>query len=106
MLYKHKKWNVKETISIKKELSDFKKTAYKYGRVKDLKDAFKEHSVDEEWHKGNAENWLKEQEEIYCAKYEIVDIVFVREYVYPNGKMGKGCLFVIIDRDNTAVPKI
>lgn len=40
-------------------LSDFLKMAYKYGKVKELKEAFEELPV-EEWHKGNAENWLKE----------------------------------------------
>lgn len=54
---------------MQKELSDFLKTAYEYGRVKDLKEAFEEFPVEEEWHKGNAENWLKEQEEIYNIEY-------------------------------------
>jgi len=54
--------------------------AYKYGKVKDLKEAFEEFPVEEEWHKGSAENWLKEQEETYSAEYEIGDIVFVKEY--------------------------
>lgn len=35
-----------------KELSDFLKTAYKYGKVKDLKLAFKEFPVEEEGYKG------------------------------------------------------
>lgn len=43
-----------------KELSDFLKTAYKYGKVKDLKEAFKEFPVEEEWHKGKIENVIKE----------------------------------------------
>ena len=46
---------------MKEELSDFLKTAYKYGRVKDVKEAFEEYPVEEEWHKGDAENWIKEQ---------------------------------------------
>ncbi len=46
---------------MKEELSDFLKTAYKYGKVKDVKEAFEEYPVEEEWHKGNAENWIKEQ---------------------------------------------
>ncbi len=48
---------------MKEEISDFLKTAYKYGKVKDVKEAFEEYPVEEEWHKGNAENWIKEQEE-------------------------------------------
>lgn len=43
-----------------KELSDFKKTAYKYGKVKDLKEAFEEYPVEEEWHKGKVENLKSE----------------------------------------------
>lgn len=89
---------------MKEELSDFLKIAYEHNKVKDLKEAFEEFPVEEEWHKGNAENWLKEQEEIYSVEYEIGDIVFVKEYIYPDGKIGKDHLFVIIDKDNTAVP--
>ena len=40
----------KVNILVKEELSDFLKTAYKYGKVKDVK----------EWHKGKIENVLKE----------------------------------------------
>lgn len=62
-----------------KELSDFLKTAYKYGKVKDLKDAFEEYPVEEEWHKGKVENVLNEDYKSYSF-YEIGDIVFVKEY--------------------------
>ena len=44
---------------MQRELSDFLKIAYQYGKVKDLKDAFEEFPVEEEWHKGNAENLAK-----------------------------------------------
>lgn len=50
---------------MKEDLSDFLKTAYKYNKVKDLKEAFEEYPVEEEWHKGNAENWLREQKGSY-----------------------------------------
>lgn len=91
---------------MQKELSDFLKVAYEYGKVRELKEAFEEYPVEEEWHKGNAENWLREQEESYNVNtsYEIGDIVFVKEYIYSNGKIGKDHLFVIIDKDNTAIP--
>ncbi len=89
---------------MKEEISEFLKTAYKYGKVKDVKEAFDEYPVEEEWHKGNAENWIKEQEEQYSVECKIGDIVFVKEYVYYDGKIGKNHLFVIIDQDNTAVP--
>lgn len=88
---------------MKEDLSDFLKIAYKYGRVKDLKEAFEEFPVKEEWHKGKVENVLNEDSEKY-EYYNIGDIVFVSVYIYPDGKMGSNHLFVIIDRDNTAVP--
>ena len=88
---------------MQKELSDFLKMAYEHGKVKDLKDAFEEYPVEEEWHKGKIENVLKENSESYNF-YEIGDIVFVREYSYPNGEKGNNHFFVIIDQDNTAVP--
>ncbi len=88
---------------MKEGLSDFLKTAYEHGKVRDLKDAFKEYPVDEEWHKGKIENILKENNESYNF-YEIGDIVFVREYSYPDGKICNNHFFVIIDQDNTAVP--
>lgn len=89
---------------MKEELSEFLKIAYKYNRVKDLKDAFQEYPVEEEWHKGKVENILKEDNETYKIEYEIGDIVFVKEYTYSNGKIGNNHFFVIIDKDNTAVP--
>ncbi len=45
---------------MQKELSDFLKTVYEHGKVKDLKEAFEEYPVEEEWHKGKIENVLKE----------------------------------------------
>lgn len=88
----------------KEELSDFLKTAYKYGKVRDLKEAFEEFPVEEEWHKGRIENVIKEDSETYNIDYEIGDIVFVREYMYSDGKIENNHFFVIIDQDNTAVP--
>lgn len=71
---------------MKEELSDFLKIAYKYNRVKDLKEAFEEYPVEEEWHKGKIENVLKEDSEYYNISYNIGDIVFVKEYSYSDGK--------------------
>ena len=68
-----------------KNLSEFIKIAYKYGKVKDLSEAFKEYPVEEEWHKGKIENILEEKDEQY-NNYEIGDIVFVENYYYFNGK--------------------
>lgn len=88
---------------MKANSSEFLKIAYKYGRVKDLEEAFEEFPVEEEWHKGKVENVLSEDSEKYDY-YNIGDIVFVSVYLYPDGKMGSNHLFVIIDIDNTAIP--
>ena len=37
-------------------MSDFLKIAIKSGRVKDVKEAFMDYPVEEEWHKGKIEN--------------------------------------------------
>lgn len=89
---------------MKEELSDFLKTAYKYDKVKEVKEAFEEYPVEEEWHKGKIENVLEESEEIYNTNYNVGDIVFVKEYLYSNGETGNNHFFVIIDQDNTAIP--
>lgn len=88
---------------MKEDLSEFLKIAYQYGRVKDLKEAFEEYPVEEEWHKGKVKNVLKEDSKIYSI-YEIGDIIFVKEYTYSDGKIGNNHFFVIIDQNNTAVP--
>ena len=89
---------------MKKELSEFLKAAYKAGRVKDVKEAFKEYPVENEWHKGKIENVINEEQIQYESHYSIGDIVFVKEYLYPDGKKGANHFFVIIDQDNIAVP--
>lgn len=89
---------------MKEELSDFLKTAYKYDKVKEVKEAFEEYPVQEEWHQGKIENVLEESEEIYNTNYNVGDIVFVKEYLYSNGATGNNHFFVIIDQDNTAIP--
>ena len=88
---------------MKENLSEFLKIAYKYGRVRNLEEAFEEFPVEEEWHKGKVENFLNEDSEKYDY-YNIGDIVFVSVYIYPDGKIGSNHLFVIIDKDNTAIP--
>lgn len=84
-------------------LSEFIKNAYKYNKVKELKDAFDEYPVEEEWHEGKIENVLMESNEKYNY-YNIGDIVFVNEYKYSDGTKGNNHLFVIIDQNNIAVP--
>lgn len=44
---------------MKEEMSDFLKIAYKYNRVKDLKEAFEEYPVQDEWPEGKIENVLR-----------------------------------------------
>lgn len=89
---------------MKNELSEFLKIAYEHDKVRNLKEAFEEYPVDEEWHKGKIENIVKEKDTSYDEEYAIGDIVFVKEYLYSDGKIGNNHLFVIIDQDNTAVP--
>lgn len=89
---------------MKEELSEFLKIAYKHNRVKKLEEAFEKYPVEDEWHKGKIENVLKEESEEYKSDYEIGDIVFVKKYNYSNGNQGANHLFVIIDKNNTAVP--
>jgi len=43
---------------MKEVVSDFLKIAYKYSKVKDLKEAFEEFPVEEEWHKGKVESFI------------------------------------------------
>ena len=88
---------------MKKEEDDFLEYALKSGRIRPVEDAFLEFPVEEEWHKGKVENVLNEDSTKYDF-YEIGDIVFVSVYMYPNGKLGSNHLFVIIDKDNTAIP--
>lgn len=91
-------------MKMKEDLSDFLKIAYEYNKVRDLKEAFEEYPVEDEWHKGKIENVIKEAKENYNENYDVGDIVFVREYSYSDVRIGNNHFFVIIDQDNTAVP--
>lgn len=86
-----------------KGLSEFMEFAYKCNKVRDIKEAFDEYPVEEEWHEGKIENVLKETDVEYNL-YEIGDIVFVKKYYYPDGSKGENHFFVIIDQNNIAVP--
>ena len=88
---------------MKEEISDFLKFAKEKGKIKELDEAFIEYPVEEEWHKGDINNFFKEDIEKY-DEYKIGDIVFVEEYKYSDGKIGKKHLFVIVEKDNYAVP--
>lgn len=52
-----------------KEVSDFFKIAYKYNKVRDIKEAFEEFPIEEEWHKGKIENVLREETVTYGVEY-------------------------------------
>ncbi len=86
------------------EYSEFIKKAYAMGRVKDLSDAFKDYPPEEEWHHGDAISYLGESNVEYLANYSVGDIVYVKEFLYPDGSAGRNHLFVIVDKDNIAVP--
>ena len=73
------------------------------GRIQDVSEAFKEFPAENEWHKGKIESFLEEEKEVY-DQYNVGDIVFVKEYLYKNGKKGTNHIFVIIEKDNYAVP--
>lgn len=87
------------------EDKSFLDIAKENGRIRDIKEAFEEYPVKEEWHEGKMENvlTLKENSQKYSI-YKIGDIVFVSEYRYDNGEKGKNHLFVIIEQNNLAVP--
>ena len=88
---------------MEKERRDFFEKLKKSGRIKDVSEAFKEFPPEEEWHKGDPNSFLFEETEKY-GEYEIGDIIFVKEFQYSNGFKGTNHLFVIIERDNYAVP--
>lgn len=87
---------------------EFLKKIKEIGKIKPVEDAFKEYPVEEEEHKGKIESYLSVAEESekysYETTYNIGDIVYVKTYKYENGEMGKNHLFVIINKDNLAVP--
>ena len=85
--------------------NQFLRIAKEKGKIRDIKEAFEEYPVEEEWHQGKIEKILQVQEESedYYI-YEIGDIVFVNEYTYDDGNKGKNHLFVIIEQNNLAVP--
>ena len=84
--------------------SDFIKKAYEMGRVKDSSEAFKDYPPEEEWHHGDAISLIGESKVEYLAKYSIGDIVYVKEFLFPDGSVGIDHLFVIVEEDNKAVP--
>ena len=88
-----------------KDVKDFLEVAKKSGRIRDVKEAFIEYPVENEWHKGKISNILElnDNSEEYFI-YKIGDIVFVNDYRYDNGAKGNNHLFVIIEQNNLAVP--
>lgn len=89
---------------MKNNYSAFIKKAYEVGRVKDSSETFKDYPPEEEWHHGDAISFLGESKVEYLSKYSIGDIVYVKEFLFLNGSVGKNHLFVIIDDNNISVP--
>ena len=85
------------------EDEEFIELLKKSGRIRDVEEAFKEFPPEEEWHKGDIDSFVAEETEKY-GEYEVGDIVFVERFIYSNGKEGIRHLFVIIEKDNYAVP--
>lgn len=46
-------------------MSEFLKMAYKKGKVKELQEAFEEYPVENEWHKGKEDFFIREDTEEY-----------------------------------------
>ena len=88
---------------MKENKMNFVEYLYKTENVKDASEAFREFPPENEWHKGKIENILSEQKEIYTI-YSVGDIVYVKDYQYEDGSIGTNHLFVIIDKDNIAIP--
>ena len=84
-----------------KDVKDFLEVAKKSGRIRDVKEAFIEYPVENEWHKGKISNILElnDNSEEYFI-YKIGDIVFVNDYRYNNWAKGNNHLFVIIEQNN------
>lgn len=80
-------------------MSKFVDEMRKKGLVKPASEAFKEYPVELEDHKGDVNYFIKEKIVPY-GKYEVGDIVFVKEYKYEDGSIGNNHLFVVVDDDN------
>lgn len=87
---------------------EFVKRIKEIGKIKDVREAFIKYPVEEEEHKGKIESYIAIAEEgekyYYKSGYKVGDIVYVKEYFYKNGERGTNHLFVIIGKDNFAVP--
>jgi len=88
---------------MKEELSDFAKYVLENNLARPLSEAFEEFPVEEEYHKGEIEYFLRE-DTIEYNRYKVGDIVFVKEYLYKDGARGSNHFFVIIDNINLVVP--
>lgn len=87
---------------------EFVKRIKEIGKIKDIREAFEKYPVEEEEHKGKIESYIAVAEEgekyYYKSGYKVGDIIYVTEYFYKNGERGTNHLFVIIGKDNFAVP--
>ena len=87
---------------------EFIKRIKEIGKIKDVREAFIKYPVEEEEHKGKIESYIAVAEKVekyyYKSGYNVGDIVYVKEYLYKNGERGTNHLFVIIGKENFAVP--
>ena len=86
-------------------MNDFIKKAQNLGKVKNLDEAFEKYPSEPE----NIEYYIdflmeKNEKYKYEQQYQIGDIVYVTQYLYATGKPGYDHLFVIIDKEEEAVP--
>jgi len=84
---------------------EFVKYIKKYGDIRPVQEAFEKYPVEEEEHKGKIESYLHvaEETEGYNNLYKIGDIVYVKKFIYEDGRRGTNHLFVIIGENNLAV---
>lgn len=87
-------------------MSDFIKKAKDLGKIKCLDNAFEKYSSEQENNIEYYIDFLMEQNQKYKyeEEYKIGDIVYVNQYLYTTGKKGYDHLFVIIDKEEEAVP--
>lgn len=85
---------------------EFLKYVLKYGDIRPIEEAFEKYPVEEEEHKGRLDAYVAENSEGYNYQnsYLVGDIIYVKKYKYKNGREGTNHLFVIVGKNNLAVP--
>lgn len=81
-------------------MSKFIEEMKKVGKIRPASDAFENYPVHLEDHKGDINYFITEEDKDY-GKFNVGDIVFVKDYKYEDGSSGQNHLFVIIDDENS-----